>query len=468
MNSKTNISVDKIDPNIDGHGLKSTEDDARDEEAGDDWDATDDSEERQRFLRPTSDDEEYAADADAAKAFHARIVAKIFHQRPRWNFFGCLLSIMLAVGVAAIYIIGHTKLNSHHPQVSETPLTSLITDDFMNVTSDVQYLMDFAIIGHAKTATTFIKHWLYEHPQVLIYNQEIHHLLDATRGPAKMVKSMYELGPYDANKRRGYKAPNDIRRPPALSAFRKYWPDTRLVVGLRHPVKWFESYYNFNVRQSQKRRNFTDGEAVMLPAEQMVGRKLPDRVQFHHHLAMLGKTNVTDPKEQALLNGAGSDMQSPNTRKAFAMPYPPAYMRNQVFLYEVSQPFVKENGLARRFAHDFKEFLQLDKPLRPVDNESTLRKIFLKLVGKKKKEERPNFHYAIDICDDKFVELRRELLQVGKEASQWISQFLLNQPSVHVSSPQHFRDLLSTWSIDPCETTTFAHRRAEEQAWECF
>jgi hypothetical protein len=36
----------------------------------------------------------------------------------------------------------------------------------------------------------------------------------------------------------------------------------------------------------------------------MVGAKLPGRVQYHCHLAMLGKTNLTDPDEQKILSTA--------------------------------------------------------------------------------------------------------------------------------------------------------------------
>ena len=53
--------------------------------------------------------------------------------------------------------------------------------------------------------------------------------------PAAMVSMMYALpaGPY----KRGYKAPNDIRTPEALEAFRKYWPNVKLIIGVRHPGK---------------------------------------------------------------------------------------------------------------------------------------------------------------------------------------------------------------------------------------
>ena len=83
-----------------------------------------------------------------------------------------------------------------------------------------------------------------------------------------MVKLMYALPEGDQYKR-GYKAPvradqeyvlffgnwqanlasqpqNDIRSEAAMNNIRTYWPDIDLIIGVRHPVKWFESYYNYN------------------------------------------------------------------------------------------------------------------------------------------------------------------------------------------------------------------------------
>jgi hypothetical protein len=32
--------------------------------------------------------------------------------------------------------------------------------------------------------------------------------------------------------------------PKAMNAIAQYWPNTGLIVGVRHPVLWFESFYN--------------------------------------------------------------------------------------------------------------------------------------------------------------------------------------------------------------------------------
>jgi hypothetical protein len=87
--------------------------------------------------------------------------------------------------------------------------------------------------------------WLADHPDVQMHRYELHAL--QTGQPAEMVRIMYELEPGFRYKR-GYKAPRDITNAKALLAFAKYFPTTKLIIGLRHPVLWFQSFYNFRIR----------------------------------------------------------------------------------------------------------------------------------------------------------------------------------------------------------------------------
>lgn len=129
------------------------------------------------------------------------------------------------------------------PQEQRPPLSKLIDEDAGTIIGDVSFLLDFAIVGHSKTATTQHMNWLADHPEVQMYHHEVHSLKNSR--PAEFVSLMYDLKPGSQYKR-GYKAPNDIHYDQSMDALRKYWPDAGLIVGVRHPVKWFASYYNFN------------------------------------------------------------------------------------------------------------------------------------------------------------------------------------------------------------------------------
>jgi hypothetical protein len=304
-------------------------------------------------------------------------------------------------------------------------LHELIADFHKNVTGNVSWLMDFAILGHSKCSTTSHMTWLRRHPEILMHDHEVHAL---TRGQtAEMVSLLYAL-PNRPNRKRGYKAPIDIMHPDVLTNLRTYWPETKIIIGVRHPVKWFESFYNFNKRQADRGR---PGAVRLGPAETM---GVPGHAHFHAHLSRLGKTNVTHPDEAALLGDVGRPEQ------------PPAAMTNKVFLYESSQPYDLHNGRSARYRWDLETFLGLTEPLEPIPLRG-------ETDGESYNYTSENFHYDIDICEDKFADLRRQLLEVGTTAAEWILKYFVPHPDVTVSSPDHFEELLLSWSIDPCESS---------------
>jgi len=49
------------------------------------------------------------------------------------------------------------------------PLSSLVTEEQTDVIGNVQFLMDFAIVGHAKCSTTFHQQWIGDHDEVQMY-----------------------------------------------------------------------------------------------------------------------------------------------------------------------------------------------------------------------------------------------------------------------------------------------------------
>lgn len=180
-------------------------------------------------------------------------------------------------------------------------------------------------------------------------------------------------------------------------------------------MKWFESYYNFNVRKGHD----------LPPAEQYAGGNLPDKVKFHEHLAMLGKTKLANKHEYGLL---GWDKVRT-----------PPVMTNQVFVYDVSQPFDRNRTRAELYSRDLSSFLGLTRPLEPI-------------VIKETPYASRNYHYAIDICDSRYDELRADLLELGTTASAWIGDYFLDLPDVTVSEPEYFRNkILASWLVDPCD-----------------
>jgi len=255
--------------------------------------------------------------------------------------------------------------------------------------------------------------WIASHEEVQMCSHEIRSL--RKRQPAELVRTLYDL-PAGTQYKRGYKAPNEISSPQSLKSLYTYFPETKLIVGVRHTVKWMESWWNFKQRHNRERP----------PAETLVGPKLPYQVQYHLNLAMLGKTRPKRDEHQARLLETNSSHVRIRRR-----------MHNKVFLYDVSQPFDANETRAKLFAQDLSNYIGLSPPLEPL---------------KRRTSQSFNTKYdAIDICDDKFAGLRAELVENGRAASEWIITYFIGHPDVTVSSPDHFKEILSTWANDPCE-----------------
>jgi len=177
----------------------------------------------------------------------------------------------------------------------------------------------------------------------------------------------------------------------------------------------------------------------------------PGGVEYHFHLAKLGKTPLDDPAEYQLLGSAadrlfgrrlnrtttteedsyGNGRGSADTRRIIPR------MDNQVFLYEPSQLFDQNDTRALQFRTDLSHFLGLDVVLDPIQNTR---------VGKGS-----DYHYKIDICEQQYIDVRRELLAMGGNASTWIRNYFLNAPDVYYSSfDSHFENMIASWSEDPC------------------
>lgn len=308
---------------------------------------------------------------------------------------------------------------SFDPQDTDWPkLDTLIGDRVKNVKRDVDFMLDFAIVGHPKCATTFFMAYLASQQEIAMPAHEIQSM--SARRPAEMVATLYELDKDGYGYKRGYKAPRDIVSLKALSTIREYFPTTRLIVGLRHPVLWFESFYNYRLYKNYK----------MPPAEQLFG---PNRREFHGvctgeskfhiHLDHLRKTERT-ASEKKLLSYDGPEPQLPR-------------MNNPVFLYEINQLHDENATRAEHFLRNLEQFIGLKQELEPIHVSSSS-------TGQPKKEKK------IDICNVKYRFIRAELMKNAVEASKWIREYFLQSPDVVVSSPEYFDTLLKTWLVDPC------------------
>ena len=319
-------------------------------------------------------------------------------------------------------------------------LRDLISRQDGSVIGNPDFLLHFGIIGHGKCGTTTMANWLSEVPEVRCPKQETLELALGT--VTEFISKVYIEHP-PGHKVNGYKSPGDIRSLAALNALSRYFPRTLLIVGIRHPVLWFESLYNFKVQNLREQfpsdywgdPNQLIGKCSSYRDFMCVGTA---KGLFHLHLSLLGKTNHTeDLRRQYPMADVGSEVAISETR-------------NPVFLFDVEQLADENEERMSIFRKDIQNLVGLSSPLSPRPPKIKPGK----RLSKELQESRDN--HKIDICDSRYDPLRAELMRISNEASEWIlhSGFLDN-PDVYISSPQYFRNILEEhWKRDPCPRST--------------
>jgi hypothetical protein len=369
-----------------------------------------------------------------------------------------LLTLIIIVYTLSAFYLAHIQLdsivNNHAPvhmlqqksqQTRPTTLRSIVDIQTGEIIGNPQGLLDFAIIGHGKCGTTSIQHWLMEHDEIYCPDDELLELSMGTHPQflQRLVKESLNATESQHPKMiqkvlLGYKNPGEIRIPKSIQFLSRWFPKTLLIVGIRHPVLWFESLYNFKVQNlpGYMPSNYWGDPNDLVDKCQdfkefnCVGTA---KGHFHIHLALLGKTNHTQDQLAKEFEVFANFTQKPPTTF------------NPVFLFDVDQLNDVNSTRMDRFQQDLQVILGLKHPLGPVPRTKP-GKVWPKRLQKKRDRAK------MRICDDHYQPLRHHLMKIARQASNWIrNSGFLDHPDVHVSSRDHLEHILETrWMKDPC------------------
>ena len=297
--------------------------------------------------------------------------------------------------------------------------------DGWNLVADPQWLINFAVTAFPKCGTSSLMHYFAENPEVQMHKDERCEL--GSNQHVRLIMDMYNNFPA-GDFVRGIKCPREIENKLALKNYARFFPKTDMIVGIRHPVKWFESFYNHRVQNSFQMLNIS--QLVGVCSKNGFG-VCTNRAAFHAHLANLGKTRLTHG-ERALMQLWGQRA----LRKY--------NLTGRVFLYEVEQLNDGNETRAWQFRKDLQNFLYLRNELPPM--------VWFKPGRKSASQEEVKQADAkkINICDPQHHYLRKVLMAHARNGSKWIRNFFLPAKGVYVSSPDHVVDLLEQWNVDPC------------------
>lgn len=292
-------------------------------------------------------------------------------------------------------------------------------------------ILDFAIIGFAKTGTTFLHDILANHSQVIMYDDEF---WGDGNGLRQWLNKTAVMKTHQTPTRRGIKCPRIVKETARLDQLLNN--TSRVIVGVRHPVHWFESLYNYRIWQKHEKKRFKNK-----PTMKFLHNNRTDwlglstgAARFDLYLKQLGKVPLTSHEmfNMKLVNNVHGIMSTTSHHREKPL---------KVFLYSKEQ--IKDSNVQRRlqFQETLQEFLNLDSPLLQHDIASEPK------VNVNTFEHNEN----IDICGENYTNIRNTLVWQGKHASEWIRNKFMKSEDVIVSDVDFMNESLETWGVDPCE-----------------
>jgi hypothetical protein len=195
--------------------------------------------------------------------------------------------------------------------------------------------------------------------------------------------------------------------------------ETKFIVGMRHPVRFFESYWNY---RELVHKDMPPPSTLIGSSE--VGKRgvYTEIAQFEKGLMVLGKFDLV-PDDFAWLG---------KNRKT-VLP-----TKNKVFLY-LQEQFEDQNATRfQKFLDDLLSFVGVEEARVTSDDFPSYN-----VINKKKKK-------AFDICDEAHKEVRNALVLGGKATAKWMETNLENSKDVFVSDKEYFLDMVKTWGQNPC------------------
>ena len=339
------------------------------------------------------------------------------------------------------------------------PLATFLNTETSMPTEDAKFLLDFAIIGFAKAGTTALGTLLSGVAGIIgTYSENV--LLH--KNIPIVVKTLYGRLPKQMNNatirtndlttffKIGNRCPGDIRRFSTINNLKQSFPTTKLIISVRSPVLWFQSFYNYRISEGYAYRMKDGPNGLIRKIEGNFYDVSTSHGEFHKYMAYLQKTPLQNPDELSLILPFIDSRVKRDQRFLEKLSNqthrPKVNMTNPVFFLEISQLSDKNESRAKLFRKDLATFLGLPNELPPVPrvrpNDKT-NSSSLQDVNRKNR--------MIDICDPEFKPVREELMNISRNASLWFRNYFMKSQDVFVSSRERLEFIFQTeWMKDPC------------------
>jgi hypothetical protein len=300
-------------------------------------------------------------------------------------------------------------------------------------TPRTKFLLDYVVAGFAKCGTTALGEWLGNQHDIKSFPGEKYYMGTKT---SRMIMELYDLRKISKVQpvKIGFRCPHYIQSGKGIQLLKEpFFSEAKIILSVRHPVEWFESYYNYRLEQQQPgllkgTPNELIGNLECKGCNAMWILSTAKGV-FHHYIARLKKTPLNTGREMGLLAPFGG---IENWGKGAP---------NKVFFLEIAQLGDTNETRQSFFRKDMQEFLGLKRELTPM--------VHVRPGEKNKKPSNANFT-RLDICKDEYLPVRSELMRISRNASIWFREYFLKSEDVFVSSREYLVELLDDWMADPC------------------
>jgi len=306
-------------------------------------------------------------------------------------------------------------------------------------------IIDFIVAGNPKSGTTTLSNNLALiapmptgdmclDPKALVTTSYLYWAQeDNNNNPNKNSESKQKEGHQQLYT--GIKCPRYVSTPSILTKFSKYLPKTKIIIGIRHPILWFQSFWNMQATnhisfyQSITPYTLTKTCANAPICTNFCNKQLfcVHRSRFHIALAQMGKTPLSQD-EYSLL--APNDFDGGPKIQNF-------HIRNPIFLYEQTQ-------LTQEYFWDELSTF-LDYPNATTISHDQI----ARARGKKENKNRTDIN-RLDVCQEENDSLRQLMMPYAYEISQWTCRYFIQSKDVYVANPTKFCEILKEFEKDPC------------------
>eukprot|EP00617_Octactis_speculum_P015716 CAMPEP_0185747002 /NCGR_PEP_ID=MMETSP1174-20130828/5674_1 /TAXON_ID=35687 /ORGANISM="Dictyocha speculum, Strain CCMP1381" /LENGTH=401 /DNA_ID=CAMNT_0028422005 /DNA_START=77 /DNA_END=1283 /DNA_ORIENTATION=- len=288
--------------------------------------------------------------------------------------------------------------------------------------------LDFYIMGFPKCGTSSLMHLFKE----IVNETDIIYMDDGTQEYAmsamenvKRLLEKIEEGRNDTNsevKKYGVKWPGGLHKEffKSMSNLMELNPqheETKLIIGMRHPVRLFESYWNYR----ELVHHNMPPPSTLIGSSKVGSQGVYTEIgQFEKYLMQLGKFSLRKDDYAWL---------SENDKVVLPT-------KNKIYLY-LQEQFQDENVTRfQKFLDDLLSFAGVgEAKVTPDDFPHN------NVVHKVK---------PFNICDEEHKAVRDVLLAGGKATANWFQRNLENSRDIYVSDREFFLSLVNTWGQDPC------------------